>query len=163
MTATPRGHVSAFLLRAGLFGTVLAVIAGILGMHGLTGNHSTHSTATMTATAAGTVTGTGTVHGDVAVDGHAGHKTTTADSMQTASTPGMTGTCTQLCPGACTSMDAQTVSCTPSLGSASLAAPLPGRSLFGSIPGTWMAGALPRAYPYLPTGPSPGELSVSRT
>jgi hypothetical protein len=156
MTATPRAHAAAFLLRAGMLAAVLAVIAGILGMHVLTGNHSTHSTATMTATAAGAGTGSGTAHGG-------GYQSPTADWIQMASNQGMTGACAELCPGACPGVDAPTISCIPSLTSGSLAAPLPGMSLFGSIPGTLMAGAPPGAYPYLPTGPSPGELSVSRT
>ncbi len=53
MTASHRNVASAFLHRAGLLAGILAVLAGILGMHVITGSHSMHSPAALTA-AAGT-------------------------------------------------------------------------------------------------------------
>jgi hypothetical protein len=54
-------------------------------------------------------------------------------------------------------------SCTPSAKTGSLAAPLPGTTVFGTAPATRVTGALLSGYSYLPGGPSPGELSISRT
>jgi len=51
MTASRRNVASAFLHRAGLLAGILAVLAGILGMHVLTGTHTMHSPAAITAAA----------------------------------------------------------------------------------------------------------------
>lgn len=51
MTASHRNAVSAALHRAGLLAGLLAVLAGILGMHVLTGTHSIHAPAALTAAA----------------------------------------------------------------------------------------------------------------
>ena len=51
MTAPHRNVTSAFIHRAGLLAGILAVLAGILGMHVITGGHSMHSPVTLTAAA----------------------------------------------------------------------------------------------------------------
>lgn len=158
MAATRRSCVGAFLRRGAVLAAVMAVAAGILGMHVLTGDHSAHSLAAMTATVAGAG------HGELPADGHAGHHTVAAASIQEASTAGsMGGASAGQCSGGCTGMDAVTVSCVPSLGSGSLAAPLPGTAVFDDLPQAWTTGELRRVYSYLPSGPSPGGLSISRT
>ncbi|MCU1548296.1 MAG: hypothetical protein JWO29_1247 [Arthrobacter sp.] len=64
MTASHR-NLAAFLRRAGLLAGLLAIIAGIFGMHVMTGTHSMHSPAAVTAITDG-------VHaGAAAADGHA--------------------------------------------------------------------------------------------
>lgn len=158
MTATPRSRVRAFLRRGSVLAAVMAVLAGILGMHVLTGDHSAHSLPTIAATVAASG------QGELPVDGHAGHHTLVAASIQEASAAGsMGGACAEQYSGGCPGMEAVTVSCVPSPGSGSLAAPLPGTAVFDAVPQAWMAGALRRVYPYLRSGPSPGELSISRT
>ncbi|MFF1385710.1 hypothetical protein ACFVWT_19335 [Arthrobacter sp. NPDC058288] len=158
MTASAKRLVMTFLRRAGGLAAVLAVIAGILGMHVMTGDHSMPSPAAMTTTTAGAVHNTASPP-----DGHSGHQVSGGHSTQEASVQDVTGSPSEPCSGSCTSMQTMTVSCTPSAKSGSLTAPLPGTTLFGVIPGAGLAGARPNAYSYLPGGPSPGELSISRT
>lgn len=157
MTASAKRLVMMFLRRAGVLAAVLTVIAGILGMHVLTGNHSMHSPAAMTATTADPV------HAPSRGEDHPVHQVPGGHPTHAASVQDMAGSSAGPCSGNCTSMQTMTVSCTPSAKSGSLTAPLPGTTAFGAVPGAGTAGAFPRLYSYLPGGPSPGELSISRT
>ncbi|MET1086086.1 MAG: hypothetical protein ABWY04_03035 [Arthrobacter sp.] len=158
MTASAKRLVMILLRRAGGLAAVLAVIAGILGMHVMTANHSMPSPAAMTTTTAGAVHNTASP-----ADGHAGHQVSAGHSTQGASVQDVTESPSEPCSGSCTSMQTMTVSCTPSAKSGSLTAPLPGTTLFGVIPAAGPAAALEGLYSYLPGSPSPGELSISRT
>lgn len=158
MTATPRSRVGAVLRRGSVLAAVMAVVAGILGMHMLTGDHSVHSLPAMAATVASSG------QAELPAEGHAGHHIFGAAAIQEASTAGsMDGACAEQCSGACPGMDAVGVPCVPSLGSGSLAAPLPATAVFDAASPAWRAGALRDVYPYRRPGPSPGELSISRT
>jgi hypothetical protein len=134
----------------------MALIAGILGMHVITANHSMHSPAAAMAIPAGAA------DTPSAASGHAGHRTSAGHShpvfVQDA-----TGQPSEPCSGDCHSMQTMTVTCTLSATGGSLAAPLPGTTMFGAVPGADPASPLPRQYSYLPGSPSPGELSISRT
>ncbi|MET3922538.1 hypothetical protein [Arthrobacter sp. UYEF20] len=160
MTATPVARASAFLRRAGLFAAVLAIIAGILGMHVMTGTHSGHSPATVTATT------TGAHAGAAAADGHNFHQLSgTPGAHAGADSPEAAGSPAQMC--SCsdsgTGMQAMTMSCTPSVKTGALSAPCPGSTVFGIISQTGVAGTLRGDWTFLPRTPSPGELSISRT
>jgi hypothetical protein len=161
MTASGRNLAAAFLERAGLLAGILAVVAGILGMHVMAGSHSMHSPAALTA-----VAGAATVHAETAAaDGHPVHGTVdTASSQRTgariaASSPAEECSCSE----SCTSGHTMTVSCTPLAKNGSQFVPLPGKGVFGSISNAKAPRTVPLAYSYLPGSPSPGQLSISRT
>ena len=152
--ALPR-RAAAFLHRAGLLIGMLAIIAGILGMHILSGTHP------MQAPAAGL--GTDKPHErqvSVAVPaapgGTAAHGTPAPQSLPPTSE--------RSCATAtlCVSMSAMDAVCIPSPGSPQLTVPLPGFTPFAAtVPPTLPAGFSP--YSYLPGSPSPGDLCISRT
>ncbi|WP_427006963.1 hypothetical protein [Pseudarthrobacter sp. H2] len=166
MTASHRNFTAAFLRRAGLLVGLLAVMAGIFGMHVMTGTHSMHSPAAVPAT-------TPEIHaGSAATDGHAVHQASgtsgahpAAELRVAADINDTAGTTAQMCscPDSGTGMHAMSASCTPSVKTGSLSAPLPGTTVFGIISHARAAGTVPRHYCHLPDGPSPGELSISRT
>ena len=162
MTASHRNVASAFLHRAGLFAGILAVLAGILGMHVITGSHSMHSPAALTA-----AVGTGAVHThSVAAHGHAEQGVTDASPAHHSSEGHTAPSIVEeqcSCSDSCASMHAMTVSCTPSGKTGSLSVPLPGTAVFGVIANATAPGAVPGSYSYRPGSPSPGELSISRT
>lgn len=156
MTALEHHTAMTFLRRAGLFGAVLALIAGIFGMHVLTTTHALHPSA-MAAAA-------GSAHH---VSSGAGHTEHLAASSTPQMPTGQTGSAQDAVQcsdsGNCTSMHAMTAACIPSAKSGSLAAPLPGTWV---IARTTIAGALTdtgAGWSYLPGSPSPGELCISRT
>jgi hypothetical protein len=157
MTAPAQRLAMAFLRRAGGLAAVLAVIAGILGMHVMTGHHSMHSPAALTAATAGVV------HAGTPVDGHSGYQASGTRFTQQASGQDLAVVSSEPCSDSCTSIQTMTASCTPSAKTGSLTAPLPGTTVFGAVPAAGVTGGLPGAYSYLPGGPSPGELSISRT
>ncbi|HET6240460.1 MAG TPA: hypothetical protein VFD99_00540 [Arthrobacter sp.] len=157
MTASAPGSVMPFLRRAGLLAGILALVAGILGMHTMPGFHSMPAATPAVGTAL-------QVQGPTV--GHSGHS---ADWIAVPEASTMAGTaavawsgcgCTD--PDGCTTMSAMGAACTPSLGNAFLAAPAPGTAALGAHDlGT--ATDATASYFYLPAGPSPGELSISRT
>jgi hypothetical protein len=156
MTAGQRA-AAAFLRGSGLFAAVLAIIAGIFGMHVLTGNHAMHSPPSATGAASSHHSGVSgeraTHHADsleVPDAGAAGH-----DGLQAM---------TDHCPGsgACSGMQAMTGSCIPSAKTASLAAPPPGTFVRG-ISNSTVTARDDLQWTFIPGSPSPGELSISRT
>lgn len=158
MTATAHRQTGAFLRRAGLVAAVLAIIAGIFGMHVLTGTHAMHFPDT-----AGTAMSTH--HAATSAD-HTGHPAAAADLVHygASADQSMAGTTVKPCSdsGDCTSMQAMTTACTPSATTASMAAPPPGTNVLGNSNNT-AAGAVTGQWSYLPGSPSPCELSISRT
>jgi hypothetical protein len=155
MTATVKSRATAFLRHAGLLATVLAVIAGIFGMHVITGTHAMHSPA---ATA-------GTAH--AAPSGHHGSHQA-PETLRDYQAPGVQDTASvqaENCSGSggCASMQTMTAACTPSAKTGSLTAPLPGTAVFAIGSKTGDAATATESWPYLPDSPTPGELSISRT
>jgi hypothetical protein len=160
MTATPPGTISAFLRRAGLILGMLAIIAGIFGMHVISGPHTMHA-----AAAAGP--GTGMLHTAVSTapaTGYAGHNHLGAPAVvpAAAATSGTADTASCPDPGPCPSAASMGGVCIPAPGPGSLAAPLPGSTPFAAQAGTGLA-VTATGYAYLPGSPSPGELCISRT
>lgn len=159
MTPSHRNLTAAFLRRTGLLFGLLAIVAGIFGMHVMTGTHSLHPPAAVTATSPGVQAGA------AAADGHAVHQASgTSRADPAADIRDAAGTSTQMC--SCSDCGngrhAMTMSCIPSVKNASLAAPSPGSTVF-IISQAGAAGAVPGHYFHLPGTPSPGELSISRT
>jgi hypothetical protein len=156
MTATMPSRIAALLGRAGLIAGMLAVIAGILGMHVMTGSHSMHA-------AAGPETGL--LHAAASTaPGHAGHSHLGAATAMPAATATESTTDTASCPdpGHCPSAASMGGVCVPAPGTSSLAAPLPGSTPFSVQSSAGLAVTVV-GYTYLPNGPSPGELCISRT
>lgn len=164
MTATLPDRGRQFLRRAGLLPGLLAVIAGIVGMHVLTGPHTMHI--------AGSSAAAQTHH--VATDrmatenaGHGGHdshpdaRTVIAGGI-TPNHPGPTpGTFSCIGGDPCARMSAMGGSCIPSGSTGSLAAPPPATVSFAAD--TQACEAAVSRYAYLPESPSPGDLCISRT
>ncbi|MBT2551479.1 hypothetical protein [Arthrobacter sp. ISL-5] len=162
MAASHRKAAPALLRRTGLLAGILAVLAGILGMHVLTGTHSMHSPAALTAGASGATVHTGAAAGHVhAAQGAAATSPTHVDSGKQVAASSSVEPCS--CSDSCASTHTMTVSCTPSGKTGSLSVPLPGTAVFDVVSNARAPGALPASYSYLPGSPSPGELSISRT
>jgi hypothetical protein len=155
MTAAHR-TAAAFLRRAGLMAAVLAVIAGIFGMHVLTGTHAMHSPATVTGA-------TSTHHADASGDDAMNEGSLEMPDSSGAGHAGVHATAGQCSDsGACSGMQSMTAACIPSPKTASLAAPPPGTLVAGISNSTATARDVGR-WTYLPGSPSPCELSISRT
>ena len=158
MTAPAHAPAIALLRRAGLFTAVLALIAGIFGMHVMTATHAMHSPATAAATS-------NTPH-DSSAKGHTGeHLPGQAVALEIPAAQDEAGTRTVQCTDSdgCTSMASMTAACTPSAKTGALAAPLPGAGFIARTTGTGTQSTVGAWWSYLPGSPSPGELCISRT
>lgn len=136
-----RAMTSSFLCAAGLLLAVFALIVGILGMHVMTGTHSAHATAAATPSTKATAISTHAEHAmnDVAASAHCS------------------------CASVCTDQHATSVTCTPSVSTGVLAAPAADTSAPLTATLQAVAGTAVASWMYRPGGPSPGELSISRT
>ncbi len=147
---------------AGLFTAVLALVAGILGMHVITVTHAEHSALAAPAVSVQGIPASGDGH---AAGHNAGHSAGQAAAHVLPEAPdgGITAAarCTEL--GCCTGMQASAGSCIPSAKSASLAAPLPGTVVTGWNPGSGRLTAGGPQWSYQPGSPSPGDFGISRT
>jgi len=150
MTAA-RSIASMFLRRAGLFSLVLALIAGIFGMHVMNGHHIMHGPASAMTVAGHSHPGGGAAHGVTAGAAHG------PSGEEISAGPG--------CPdGDCSGTQAMTVSCTPSGKTSTLTVPVPETAAVGASPvRAGPAGQVSGRSAYTPDTPSPCELSISRT
>ena len=157
MTAPVHTIAIPFLRRAGLFGAVLALIAGIFGMHVITTTHSLHARS-MAAAA-------GSAHHESSVAGHTGGHLPASSATEVPGFQTGSGLEAVQCSdsGNCTSMHAMAASCIPSAKSGSLAAPLPGTWVIARSADTRALTDTSAGWSYLPGSPSPGELCISRT
>ncbi|MDZ4092789.1 MAG: hypothetical protein U1D68_16455 [Arthrobacter sp.] len=158
MTAPAHAAAIAFLRRAGLFTAVLALIAGIFGMHVMTASHAMHAPATAAATV--------NAHHDSSPAGDAGeHPPGPSSAPDVHAAPDEAGARTVQCTDSnnCTSMQSMTAACTPSAKTGSLAAPLPGTGVIARTTNTGMQSTISAFWSYLPGSLSPGELCISRT
>ncbi|UZX04897.1 hypothetical protein F8G81_21575 [Arthrobacter sp. CDRTa11] len=164
-----RGFQRTWLQRGFLIAVVLAIAAGIFGMHVMTGgNHAGHSPTVAPAPAAAAKS-TADTHdtADIHPGAHgAAHDTATGSEFQHSSlsepqsyTYSTECTCQTECSGA----HAMGMECVPSAKTGSLAAPHPGTAALAFNTGHGSSSTPTAAYGYLPEGPSPGELSISRT
>lgn len=176
---TARVHaMSAAILRAALVAAVLAIMAGILGMHVMTANHSSHAGHAGTVTAPAAHGAGGQSAGDTVVGhSHAGHTaghtavvlsdgvlSDGGDRTATGSLPG-TGasfTASESCGSGCPDAREAGASCIPMGKTGSLSAVPPPAGLATHVePGMHTRAAT--SYSYVPSGPTPCELSISRT
>lgn len=144
-------RAAAFLRRAGMIAGMLAIIAGIFGMHILSGSHD------MPMAADGSQSGT--LHSAHVTGGPLdGQPAFTA--MDEGATPGTAGS-SCLNTTQCPIMESMGQECVPAPGNTSFDAPLPGTTplTYRAEPGLdHTAGRL-----YLSASPSPGDLGISRT
>jgi hypothetical protein len=149
-----RSLASVFLRRAGLFSLVLALIAGIFGMHVMNGHHVMHgpASAVTVAESAGHSHPAGEAARGVTAD--AAHAAAGGEISAEAGCPD----------GHCSGTQAMTASCTPSGKTDTLAAPMPGTAVAGaSLVRAGPAGRVSGQSAFRPDTPSPCELSISRT
>ncbi|MET4901617.1 DUF6153 family protein [Paenarthrobacter sp. CC6] len=155
--AAQRTTSGSTLLSVGLLAAVLALIAGILGMHVMTGAHSAHAGTTVseagTSAAGTTVTGHDN-HGPAPQENAVVQLTMLGDAASPAQ-------CS--CSGNCSSQHAMATSCIPTVAPGGLTAPLPNTSISITTPSSESANAPSIPWSYRPGSPSPGELSISRT
>lgn len=154
MTEASKHDPAAGLLRFALLAGILAVLAGLLGMHVLAGTQGAHASAehVQTAPASGHSASFHAAAGHTA-PAHTGqaihHETPTPPSC--------------VCGGGCGEQHAAHTSCTPAPSGASLSAPLPGTTLLTFRPRSAAEVDQLAANSYLPSTPTPNELSISRT
>lgn len=153
MTATARPG-AATLLRAGVAVMVLAIIAGIFGMHVMTGNHGSHSSST-SAVAAGHEAAGHEAHGHEA---H-GHSSGGDSDHSVAAAPVLDNSCT----GSCHSMQESGAACIPSAKTGSLTVFPPHETGVSFNAGPAALSGPAAAYAFTPSSPTPGDLSISRT
>lgn len=172
MIAAPRHAPAAGLRRFGLLALVLAVLAGLLGMHVFVGAHGAHASATPSATGAQAVPADAaasahstSVH-STSVHSAAGHSAA-AQMASGHSRPAVhhetSGPPSCGCGGACGEQQTAHTSCMPAPSGTSLSAPTPGTTLLAVQPRITTATRPASAYSYLPATPTPNELSISRT
>lgn len=162
MTAA-RSLAVMLLRRARLFSLVLALVAGIFGMHVMNGHHTVHGAGAMAAAeSAGSPhhshpSAGGAAHGGVEAAAAAAHAAETVAAAELAAADG--------CPdGDCSGTQAMTVSCIPSGKTGTLAAPLPGTAVFAAAHvRAGPAGQVNGRSAHRPATPTPCELSISRT
>ena len=171
---TARASVlSAAFLRAGLLAAVMAIVAGIFGMHVMTADHSSHAAHAEVSRTAGDA-GVGhapvahTAEGHAAVGHTAGHAavghsaTGHPASAAGAAGAGASFTASESCSAGCPDMREAGASCTPLAKAGSLAAvPPPARHTALLAPAASARGAT--GYSFIPPSPTPCELSISRT
>ena len=157
MTAPAHTPAIAFLRHAGLFTAVLALIAGIFGMHVMTATHAMHSATAVTTVSA--------PHNDSPAGHTAEHLTGPSSAPELPAAQDEADARTVQCTDSnnCTSMQSMTAACTPSAKTASLAAPPPGTGIIARHTSAGTQSTIGALWSYLPGSPSPGELCISRT
>lgn len=160
---TARASVlQAALVRAGLLAVVMAVVAGIFGMHVMTADHSSHAAHADVSLAAGDSAVGHSPGGHSAAEhaavghSHAGHAATLTDAV------GAAFTASESCSAGCPDVREEGASCTPLAKTGSLAAVPPPASptaLLAPVFGTHRAAG----YSFVPPSPTPCDLSISRT
>ncbi|MEJ1193991.1 hypothetical protein [Pseudarthrobacter sp. CCNWLW207] len=159
MNVAARRRLATLMGRAVLLAGILAIVAGILGMHTLTGNHAAHTLGAGAPPSSVTATPGGQAH---MTHTHGGHSHS-APSRVVRGEPAAYGASAVACSGTLGSTESPAVACTPLAKAGSLVAPEPGSA--GQLADARVSSGVEtmRFYPYLPDGPSPGDLSISRT
>lgn len=156
MVTAPMRKPAAALTRAALLSAILAVVAGLLGMHVFAGAHDSIWPPVSGTDAASTASDHPFDHPK---SGHAdsGHSSPAALPQ----TPEPTSSC--VCGGDCGDQHTAHATCTPVPSGASLSAPPPGTTLLAVQPRSAAEVEQLPANCYLPATPTPNELSISRT
>lgn len=164
----------AALLRAGLLAAVMAIVAGIFGMHVMTADHSSHAAHAGAAVAAGDAAVGHAPAGHTAAEhaavdhsaGHtavehsdAGHAAVLTDAVGAV---GAAFTASESCSAGCPDVREGGASCTPLAKTGSLAAvPPPANPTALLAPASGAHGST--GYSFVPPSKTPCELSISRT
>ncbi|UVJ40207.1 hypothetical protein [Arthrobacter sp. CJ23] len=146
-------------LRVVLLAGILAIIAGILGMHVVTATHAGHAPAAAETTIGATSDGASLV---AAVPGHSGHQAATAAAPDARSSVYSAPVCSgsgHSGPGTAV----MAAGCVLATGNTALAAPLSDATRLVPGNGPPRPGNCTCSSSYVPGSPSPGELSISRT
>ena len=152
--------LSAAVFRAGLLAAVLAIVAGIFGMHVMTADHSSHAAPADVGHPAGH-TAVGHLAGDTAV-GHPASGHGAAGHAATQPGQGASFTASESCSSGCPGVQAAGASCIPSAKAGSLAVvPPPATPGAPLEPAASTRSAV--GYSFTPSSPTPCELSISRT
>lgn len=151
----PQPALTRSFLHAGLLAVVLALIAGVLGMHiVMSGGHTSQASTSITTASLAESAAHGTP------GGHGSHAPTSSAAPGT----GTVGQAQCSCSGNCPSEHVMASSCIPSLATGSLTAPLPDTTTAAPAPTvTALQAQACTRWSYRPGSPSPGELSISRT
>lgn len=166
MITSDRAFTAATLRRAGLLAVMLAVIAGIFGLHVMSGSTSGYSPAALLSIGPASHTGTAGAgsHGL-----HPASGTSTIPLAGEVRNAAVINDAARIWEHARTCSDsgigghAMAGSCIPSVKTGSLSAPHPGTAGYGAASSARAAGAPGAGWSYYPGTPSPGELSISRT
>lgn len=139
--------VASLLRKAWLLAATLAVIAGLLGMHVLTSGHAAHGAPAGHAAVAHSAAG-----------GHSGHAGVNS-AVSAVETPSLASA---ICGGSCPGAQEAGAPCVPSApsGPVTLAPPQAAQAAVPLLPAAVSGGS---AYGYVRPGPTPCELSISRT
>lgn len=166
MTAPEWTCTAALLRRAGLLAGLLAVIAGIFGMHVITGTPGEHSPAAASPVSHGPHPATAAGNPVLHPVSHSpqSHPAGGLNEPPAPSGPDATAQQMRSCSDSGTGVHAMGGSCIPSAKTGSLSAPSPGTTtVAGTIPPGSPAGYGHACWSFHPGTPSPGELSISRT
>ncbi|MFE4543509.1 hypothetical protein [Arthrobacter sp. NPDC056727] len=157
MTAVRR-LATVFLRRAGMFSLVLALIAGIFGMHVMSGHHLMHGPAgAVAAASAGRPHHSNHSH----PAGEAAHGVTAGAAHAAGEEISAAAGCPD---GNCSGTQVVTASCTPLGKTGTLAAPMPGTAVFAAVyVRAGPAGQVSGRSAHRPDTPTPCKLSISRT
>lgn len=173
MTAILSDRAAVFLRRAGLLAGLLAIIAGIFGMHVLTGSHSMHladsSAATQPHHMADSSAAAQPHHLAAEQPGQGSDDHDSQDDAPTVTAGIITpdddvpapGACSCMGGDPCAGMSAMGGSCIPSGSTGTLAAPPPSTVSFAAE--TQAPEVAASSYAYVPESPSPADLCISRT
>lgn len=161
MNVAARRRLATLMGRAVLLAGILAIVAGILGMHTLTGNHAAHTLGAGAPPSYAAPTPGGMGHSAHSPGGHRGAMQGHRSVVQ--GQPGAYRPSAAACTGSRGSTESPATACTPLAKAGSLVAPEPGS--VGQLADARVSSGVGtmRYYPYLPDGPSPGDLSISRT
>lgn len=165
MTAPAWTCTAALPRRAGLLIGLLAVFAGIFGMHVMTGAPSGHSPAAASPVSPGAHPAMAVGNGGLHPASHASRSHPADGSSEWHAPSGPAGTAQQMrsCSDSGTGAHAMGGSCIPTAKTGSLSAPSPGTAVAGIVPPGRAAGSAAAHWSFHPGTPSPGELSISRT
>ncbi len=147
--------VASLLRRAWLLAATLAVIAGLLGMHVLTSGHASHRMGLQGMVSHGAASPEAAAHQSHSVVPSAGHTAVAPDALDV---PALASTA---CGGSCPGAQESGAPCVPSAPSGPVTISPPQASL-AVLPAPAVSSTAER-YGYLPPGPTPCDLSISRT
>ncbi len=153
MTAAIGRPLTAFLRRSVILAGILALIAGIFGMHMLSGAHGLHATAT-SPTAVTQLDGYPAAVGETAP-----RQLTAVGAEPAASFSEASSSCSD--PVTCPTMSTTAQECIPAPANTSLEAPVPGAAL--PAPRLDTSGGPRLCHAPLTSSPSPMTLGISRT